>query len=85
MSEQQPTISNLESNGRGWRWDVTVTEWDAFLGRDVRRTYHFHTNTEGNGLWNGDQQIEGTAQFSLPADRTRALRAIRYRYRWTGR
>ena len=78
----------LEQYGeRGWIFSITV-------GEDTTR---YRTNQQGEGLWiyrqrddawysDGTpiwdyQQIQGTAQFILPAERRRAYDAIRYEFR----
>ncbi len=70
------TITNIDTYGsHGWQWDVEFTEEDQ---PPFRR--HYHTSHDGDGLWMGDKQIEGTSQFVLP--RTRKAVASNLARRW---
>jgi hypothetical protein len=75
-------------------WEFAVTTRDEF--RDAPTTSRFRTNPAGDGLWvyrdsgawyaDGSpvmefQQIVGTCEFHLPAERKRAY--DRVRYEWT--
>ena len=55
----------------GERFETTCKDW--ITGKTFKRmaTYRYvswgdyHTDNEGEGLWIGDKQIEGTCQFSV--------------------
>ena len=56
-----------------WEYGEYVEKWIEFNGRRFERGYYymyaewhgFHTNNEGEGLWDGDRQIIGTGDFSV--------------------
>lgn len=74
------------------RIDYDLDEWRAaddtnkarWGGWEWATETHVHrTNERGEGLWELDEdhhyiQIEGTSQFSLPRDRTKALAKLKY-------
>lgn len=68
-------IVTLARHGAGWTWTARVTNVDGAVSETT-----FRTNREGQGLWRvgalDDQQVSGTAQFSLPAERAAVIRRL---------
>lgn len=82
MTQQTTTegfvgIADFESYGQGWCWTVITNEYNYWAHGVEQVARQFRTNQQGNGLWIDGKQVKGTAQFSLPYDRTAARRKAR--------
>lgn len=67
--ETETAVLEMEPYGqRGWIW---TTNGGISYGS---------TNEEGEGLWDGTQQVLGTTQFNLPSKDTKAIRILAKRH-----
>lgn len=58
------TVSRASRDDRGrTTWTVTIAGTDLITGESVETTGTYRTNSDGEGLWAGEQQILGTTQF----------------------
>lgn len=70
------TISRITSTEGRYEWTTTLTGTDLATDEPKTVTMTWHTNREAEGLWCGDQQIKGTAQYHH-GRRANAVKAMR--------